>query len=135
MLERRGGVAQLFQGVHFQGVGLTPAFSLMQLGDFFADPLISKSASLPAYRRNGLHRVSASCLHPAAARHSCTLCHSLQAPQNPRCSLFRTKVSCSPLFCTPAVTSVLCRSKMTLTGDQSALSRHCRTSVPALNVL
>uniref|UniRef100_A0A8C5NL58 Actin binding LIM protein family member 3 n=1 Tax=Junco hyemalis TaxID=40217 RepID=A0A8C5NL58_JUNHY len=26
-----------------------------------SDPLISKSASLPAYRRNGLHRVSASC--------------------------------------------------------------------------
>ena len=24
----------------------------------FSDPLISKSASLPAYRRNGLHRVS-----------------------------------------------------------------------------
>lgn len=27
------------------------------LGSFFSDPLISKSASLPAYRRNGLHRV------------------------------------------------------------------------------
>uniref|UniRef100_A0A8D2N3Z1 Putative adherens-junction anchoring domain-containing protein n=1 Tax=Zonotrichia albicollis TaxID=44394 RepID=A0A8D2N3Z1_ZONAL len=26
------------------------------IGAFFADPLISKSASLPAYRRNGLHR-------------------------------------------------------------------------------
>lgn len=49
------------QRVLSQGARLIPAFSFMHLGGFFADPLISKSASLPAYRRNGLHRVSASC--------------------------------------------------------------------------
>lgn len=116
-------------------MGLTLAFSLMRLGGFFADPLISKSASLPAYRRNGLHRVSAFCLHPAAARHLCTLRHSPQAPQSPRCSPFMTRVSCSLLLCTPAVTAGLCQSKMTLIRDQSSLSRRCRTEVPALNVL
>uniref|UniRef100_A0A8C0FWT9 Actin binding LIM protein family member 3 n=1 Tax=Bubo bubo TaxID=30461 RepID=A0A8C0FWT9_BUBBB len=39
-----------------------------------SDPLISKSASLPAYRRNGLHRVSA-CLLPASC--CCQLPHGL----------------------------------------------------------
>lgn len=42
-------------------VGPAPVFSLMPYGGSLADPLISKSASLPAYRRNGLHRVSVSC--------------------------------------------------------------------------
>lgn len=133
MWEHRGKVAQR---VLSWGVGLTLAFSLMHLGGFFVDPLISKSASLPAYRRNGLHRVSAFCLYPAAARHLCTLHCSPQAPQSPRCSPFTTRVSCSPILCTPAVTAGLCQSKMTRTGDRSALSKvHYRTEVPALNVL
>lgn len=104
MWEHSGRVAQW---VLAQGVGLNPAFPLTHLGGFFADPLISKSASLPAYRRNGLHRVSASCLHPAAARHLCTLHHAPQAPQSPLCSPFMT---CSPF--SASLLSLLVRANL-----------------------
>lgn len=58
MCQKRGGTGmQQCCWVHWAG----PAVSLMLRGGFLPDPLISKSASLPAYRRNGLHRVSASC--------------------------------------------------------------------------
>lgn len=75
---------------------------------FLADPLISKSASLPAYRRNGLHRVSAFPILPGIP--CCP--RLLQAPSAP----FPCLLSCLSLLCIPAVTAALCPSKMTLTG-------------------